>query len=49
MRNVAPVFGEAGLEVERVEQPLATGDDSIPWVSEAKVAPWAIYILKPVG
>ena len=43
------VFGEAGLEVERVERPLGTGDDSIPWVSETKVAPWAIYILKPVG
>jgi ubiquinone/menaquinone biosynthesis C-methylase UbiE len=43
------VFGEAGLEVERVERPLGTGDDSIPWVSETKVAPWAIYILKPVN
>lgn len=43
------VFGEAGLEVERVERPLGTDDDGIPWVSEKKVAPWAIYILKPVG
>ena len=39
------VFREAGLEPERVERPLATGDEGIPWVSETRVAPWAIYVL----
>jgi SAM-dependent methyltransferase len=43
------VFGEAGLEIEHVERPLGTDDEDIPWVSETRVAPWAIYILKPVG
>ena len=42
------VYQEAGLEVERVELPLAAGDECIPWISEASVAPWAIYVLKPL-
>jgi ubiquinone/menaquinone biosynthesis C-methylase UbiE len=42
------VFGEAGLEIERVERPLGTEDEDIQWVSETRVAPWAIYILRPV-
>ncbi len=41
------VYREAGLEIERVERPLARGDENIVWVSEETVAPWAIYILKP--
>jgi hypothetical protein len=41
------IYREAGLEVERFERPLGTDDDRIPWISETKVAPWAIYILKP--
>jgi trans-aconitate methyltransferase len=41
------VYDEAGLAVERMELPLATGDEEISWVSEASVAPWAIYVLKP--
>ncbi len=42
------VYEEAGLEPERVERPLARGDEGIPWVSETRIAPWAIYILQPV-
>ncbi len=41
------VYGEAGLELVRVERPLARGDEGIPWVSETKIAPWAIYMLRP--
>ena len=41
-------FGGAGLEIERVERPLGTDDDGIQWVSETRIAPWTIYILKPV-
>jgi ubiquinone/menaquinone biosynthesis C-methylase UbiE len=41
-------FGQAGLEIERVERPLGTDDDGIQWVSETRIAPWTIYILKPV-
>ena len=40
------LFEAAGLEVVRVERPLATGDEGIDWKSETSVAPWAIYILR---
>ena len=40
------VYREAGLELERSEKPLATGEEGIPWVSETNVAPWAIYLLR---
>jgi len=39
------VYREAGLEVARVERPLAAGDETIAWQSETSVAPWAIYLL----
>lgn len=42
------VYREASLEIEHVERPLARGDEGIRWVSEIEVAPWAIYVLKPV-
>ena len=42
------VYREAGLEIERVERPLATGDEGVDWVSETEIAPWVIYILRPV-
>lgn len=42
------VYLEAGLEAERVENPLARGDEGIPWVSETSIAPWAIYVLRPL-
>lgn len=40
------VYDEAGLRVVRVETPLATGSEAVPWKSETRVAPWAIYILR---
>jgi hypothetical protein len=43
------VYAEAGLDVERVERPLATGDEGVAWVSETTVAPWTIYLLRPRG
>jgi len=44
--NYRDVYREAGLEIERVERPLATGDEGVDWVSETEIAPWVIYILK---
>lgn len=40
------VFRVAGLEPERVERPLATGDEGVAWRSETTVAPWSIYVLR---
>ena len=42
------VYRDADLELERIEKPLATGDEGIPWITETVVAPWAIYVLRPV-
>lgn len=42
------VYQEAGLEVVSIDRPLGRGDEGIRWVSETEVAPWAIYVLKPV-
>jgi trans-aconitate methyltransferase len=42
------VYAEAGLEVQVVERPLATGEEEIGWGSETSVAPWAIYVLGTV-
>jgi ubiquinone/menaquinone biosynthesis C-methylase UbiE len=40
------VYREAGLEAVQVFEPLAKGDEPYSWVSETKVAPWAIYVLR---
>jgi ubiquinone/menaquinone biosynthesis C-methylase UbiE len=40
------IYREAGLEVLRAFQPLANGDEPYSWVSETKVSPWVIYVLK---
>jgi len=40
------LFKDCGLEMVRVDRPLATGDEGIAWKSETSIAPWAIYVLK---
>ena len=41
------VYRQAGLEAVQVFEPLAKGDEPYPWVSETKVAPWVIYVVRP--
>ena len=40
------VYREAGLEAVQVFEPLATGDEPYSWLSETKIAPWVIYVLR---
>jgi ubiquinone/menaquinone biosynthesis C-methylase UbiE len=40
------LYRVAGLEVAHMVQPLAKGDEPYSWVSETKIAPWVIYVLK---
>ena len=40
------VYGRSGLEVVEVRKPLARGDEPYPWVSETRIAPWVIYVLR---
>jgi len=40
------VYAAAGLEAVEVLKPLATGKEPYAWVSETRIAPWVIYVLK---
>ncbi len=40
------VYREAGLEAIQVLKPLAKGDEPYAWVSETRIAPWVIYVLR---
>jgi SAM-dependent methyltransferase len=40
-------YGSAGLEIAELRKPLASADEPYRWVSETRVAPWAIYVLRP--
>ena len=40
------IYREAGLEVVQVFDPLAKGDEPYSWVSETKIAPWVVYVLR---
>ncbi len=39
------IYARAGLAVEAMYKPLATGDEPYKWVNETKIAPWVIYVL----
>lgn len=39
------VFAAAGLTPIEKNEPLATGKEPYSWVSETRIAPWAIYVL----
>ena len=41
------VYASADLRVADALKPVATGDEPFPWISEAFIAPWVIYVLKP--
>jgi ubiquinone/menaquinone biosynthesis C-methylase UbiE len=40
------IYSRAGLEVVADYRPLARGDEGWPWVSETRVAPWVIWVLR---
>jgi len=40
------MFREAGLETEGFYKPLGYDSEPINWVSETKIAPWMIFVLK---
>jgi ubiquinone/menaquinone biosynthesis C-methylase UbiE len=40
------VFSQAGLKIVQTYKPLAKGTEPYAWISETKIAPWVIYVLK---
>jgi len=43
------LYAESGIAVAADYRPLGREDDGIPWVSEARVAPWVIWVLTRDG
>jgi SAM-dependent methyltransferase len=43
--NYRRLFETASLELREVRSPLATGQETIHWLSETATAPWTIYVL----
>lgn len=43
------LYDAAGLEVLETHRPLGRASDPHPWVTEARVSPWAIYVLARAG
>lgn len=41
------LYAEAGLALLATHLPLGRPDEGIAWVSETRIAPWAIYVLGP--
>jgi SAM-dependent methyltransferase len=41
------VYCGAQLEMGEMRKPLANGDEPYRWVSETRIAPWTIYLLRP--
>jgi len=40
------IYRDAGLQPVAAYKPLAKGDEPYQWVSETRIAPWVIYVLK---
>ncbi|HTR27285.1 MAG TPA: class I SAM-dependent methyltransferase [Terriglobales bacterium] len=39
-------YAEAGLEIVEMRKPLASNSEPYHWISETRIAPWAIYVLR---
>jgi SAM-dependent methyltransferase len=42
----AALYARCGLQVEASYRPLARGDEGVEWVSETRVPPWVIWVLR---
>jgi hypothetical protein len=40
------IYEQCGLEIVEIYKPLAHGDEPYEWVSETRIAPWVIYVLR---
>lgn len=41
------IYAEAGLELLEMRKLLARPDEPTPWISEHRIAPWCVYVLRP--
>ncbi|MCJ7681779.1 MAG: class I SAM-dependent methyltransferase [Candidatus Aminicenantes bacterium] len=40
------IYKNAGLEVVNVHRPLATGEEPVEWITETRIPPFTIYVLR---
>ena len=40
------IYRRSGLEIVNTYKPLARGDEPYKWLSETRIAPWVIYVLR---
>lgn len=40
------IYRRSAFEVLEMRAPLAKGDEPYPWISETRIAPWIIYVLR---
>lgn len=40
------VYSRTGLVCVRTHRPLGKEEEPYPWISETKISPWAVYVLK---
>jgi len=45
-KDYRETYKKAGLKLIQTEKPLARDDEPFEWVSETKIAPWVIYVLR---
>jgi SAM-dependent methyltransferase len=43
----AASFAAAGLQMVEARRPLGREDEPYPWVTETRLAPWVVYVLRP--
>jgi SAM-dependent methyltransferase len=43
------VYSRARLEIVEMRKPMAKGDEPYRWVSETRIAPWVVYVLRRVN
>ena len=48
-RDYGETFSAAGLELVHAHQPLGTDADPFTWVTEQRVSPWMIHVLRRAG
>ena len=42
------IYRDASLRVDQTYKPLAKDEEPYTWISETRIAPWVIYVLRPL-
>ncbi|OGU55643.1 MAG: hypothetical protein A2V66_10210 [Ignavibacteria bacterium RBG_13_36_8] len=45
-KDYKKVYKESGLKIIKTHRPLANQNESFDWITETKISPWVIYVLR---